>query len=485
MIETRINPVYPLTSEVLDTMERPTDEPGYLLSSLAYTLLWKRVENYHGIKGRIFNRRVIHEVLSAWADYAKTNTRGIGPHILAVAHDNSVSIQDLHTAFENVGYTALPMVETFLSRQAGSEAAVMINQQTNAAAIFIHTTDYRYMNAAFSFFPMLYPAYFKEKPATEEEKQMLRTLVSRTKGSFEFVEELKNLMRPYAREIMLEAFRSKQHLFKDRRIADAETQISDARANIEDILDRYRTAEATLQQAIINYEGLKAIESNTSEEMNELLEYISNCNQIRGLNFIRNNKLQLDICTRLTNFNPRQFNSLLDRGSIIAGYRIPSDSAFANSENRKLFLSALFGSSRPSIFVRMRGRIILDLSRNFMEAAQNPDFAASEDQELYDSISNPHYALHGCPGQYRDQIMDCLNRGDKIAAIECSIAATGSVNVAETEVTFRPFIQQLLTTDRRFIETPEGMKTPEEALLWLLKKEKDETLAAEQAQQAC
>ena len=71
-------------------------------------------------------------------------------------------------------------------------------------------------------------------------------------------------------------------------------------------------------------------------------------------------------------------------------------------------------------------------------------------------------------------ITDCLRKGDIIPAIECSMAAIGSVNIAERELTFRPFVQQILTTDKRIIVTSDGKDlTPAEALLWLRKRDKE------------
>jgi hypothetical protein len=91
--------------------------------------------------------------------------------------------------------------------------------------------------------------------------------------------------------------------------------------------------------------------------------------------------------------------------------------------------------------------------------------------ELKDYITNPHFKLHGCPGRNKEQIIRCLRQGDVVSAIECAIAATGSVNIDETEYTFRPFLLEVLNSKDKILQNNKGEDmTPEEAVLWLSKQ---------------
>ena len=97
---------------------------------------------------------------------------------------------------------------------------------------------------------------------------------------------------------------------------------------------------------------------------------------------------------------------------------------------------------------------------------------AESNLKLKDYISNPHFKIHGCPGRNKEQIIRCLRQADIVSAIECSIAAVASVNIDETEYTFRPFLQEVLTSKNKILENSAGEKmTPEEAVLWLSKQE--------------
>ena len=112
-----------------------------------------------------------------------------------------------------------------------------------------------------------------------------------------------------------------------------------------------------------------------------------------------------------------------------------------------------------------------------MNAPSGDDYRSS-DRALRDCLANPHFKQHGCPGRNRDQIVQCLSQADIVSAIECCIAATGSVNIDETDITFRPFVQEILTSTQKIIRRRDGIDlTPAEALLWLTKKQGEETAA--------
>jgi hypothetical protein len=120
--------------------------------------------------------------------------------------------------------------------------------------------------------------------------------------------------------------------------------------------------------------------------------------------------------------------------------------------------------------VNMIGEIYLDINRQNMTVSRGD--VVSPGLENY--ITNPHYKYHGCPGTNRDQIVACLRQGDLVNAVECSIAGVGSVNIAETEYTFRRMVQEIFVSNKKVIHRRDGVDmTPAEALLWLIRKEGD------------
>ena len=170
-----------------------------------------------------------------------------------------------------------------------------------------------------------------------------------------------------------------------------------------------------------------------------------------------------------------KWQNVARRNNIYDSYRLPEGNAFRDKANRKLLFDNIF-NNKPLLYVRMKGCVELMINRCDMIAARGQS-EAENSVELVDYVSNPHFKLHGCPGRNREQIARCLRETDIISAIECSIAAIGSVNIDETEYTFRPFLQEILSSTNKIIQNAKGeAMTPEEALLWLSKQKDEETV---------
>ena len=89
-------------------------------------------------------------------------------------------------------------------------------------------------------------------------------------------------------------------------------------------------------------------------------------------------------------------------------------------------------------------------------------------------IPNPHLKLFGCLGGYEDRVIRALRDRNYIGAIEMCCASAGSVNLEETEQTFRPFLGWLLSSREKVLQRKDGVEmTREEALVYLKDKEKE------------
>ena len=89
-------------------------------------------------------------------------------------------------------------------------------------------------------------------------------------------------------------------------------------------------------------------------------------------------------------------------------------------------------------------------------------------------VPNPHLKIFSCLGGYEYKIADELRNRNYIVAVEMCCASAGSVNVEETEQTFRPFLGWIMSSREKILRRKDGVDmTPEEALIYLIDKEKN------------
>ena len=259
--------------------------------------------------------------------------------------------------------------------------------------------------------------------------------------------------------------------FRQGKIDHANNEVTGLRNTIQRIMADYQNAMDQLNEAIVRYEGLKALNGGDNEQEREAIEYLSTCPRLHNIQYT-SGTLVFDVDTILTNYDELKFRNAVRTKDAYNGYRLPDDSPFASLTARKLFMNALFDSNDPDLSIKMRGQIKLNTARSYMDVPRGEPYGSDVGDELDNCVTNPHFERHGCPGQNRNQIMQCLQAGDLVSAIEASIAAVGSVNIAETDLTFMPFMQKVMTSTKKIIRRRDGVDlTPAEALLWLTKKE--------------
>jgi hypothetical protein len=137
-----------------------------------------------------------------------------------------------------------------------------------------------------------------------------------------------------------------------------------------------------------------------------------------------------------------------------------------NRENRKLLLDNIF-SDDPKLMIKMCGNYRLSMRDCRVYTSSNYDYERAD--PMYKScIPNPHLKLFDCLGGYKDKVMNAMLHRNYIGAIELCIASAGSVNLDETDQTFRPFLGWVLSSNEKILKTKGGVEmTPEEALVWL------------------
>lgn len=480
MFNVKINsPISPLNLNYMRNTVRLTNEPDYSLACLGVALFKPRFENYSGINGYVYTGpedEIIEAVKAFESNHRNKPAEWLLEHpTLVIGYQMSTfDAGKITQTMQEMGYKDLPQVEAYVKSELQmSDFKAFCNEKNNKAFVVLPRTSnnmavYHFILA---FLYVYFPAMFKAKPIQPDEVNILKSLTNKT--SEKFIELMKKKLEPMQMELLRAELSACFAGFRENRIAAAKNEVDMLRRNVESALQTYRDYTERMNQAIITYEGMKVVNGpDQSQAEDEAIEYISTCKCLHSVTYY-SGTLRYDVDTILTNFDPMKWKNAVARNDIYNGYRLDQNNPFTNLANRQLLLRALFASAEPELAVRMRAHFELEILTNTMSVPRGYAFDESI-PELRDALTNPHYHFHGCPGTNRDQIMQCLRQNDIVSAIECSIAAAGSVNIAETDLTFRPFIQMILTSENKIIRRKDGVNlTPAEALLWLLKKEEE------------
>lgn len=467
-------PISPLTNTYINKLTRVHNEPDYSLICLATALIKPRVENFEGIQGtyKFFANpdKVIEEMAefnNARSDMAEDRRMNVPAFYYFIINLSDGQASDIREKAKELGLTELTVVENFVFQQLNMKNySVFINSENNSAFVVVESTQMSLYHLSISFVSLLYPALFKEKSLSKEEVEIVKGLTNKTATNFmdRVSKHLAYMKTDLMREELAECFKG----FRKARIDQCKREMDDANMRVDQVLEEYRRRVEQYNDLVIRYEGLQIVNGDEqNQEERETIEYISSCSKIHNVNYT-NGMLQFCIDTLLTNFDMNKWRNAVRRSCIYDNYRLEEDNVFKDKSKRKLLFDSIF-SVRPLLYIKTKGFIQLWIQRCDMSAPRGQSEAENNIQ-LKNCLTNPHFKIHGCPGRNKEQIIRCLRQGDVVSAIECAIAATGSVNIDETEYTFRPFLQELLVSKNKVLQNGNGEDmTPEEAVLWLSK----------------
>ena len=470
------SPIAPLTQNYFKTLARPDRELDWSLSSLGVALLKPRIPQYQGIFGYISSGATKESAISH-IDLVLQDKRNrkeacksepfVGYYMMSLTSD---SVRYIKEHMERIGCEEVQPIEAYVKQELSMDLfAAFMNKETNSAFIFTGTSNLALYHLCWAFISTLLPMAFESCPITPEEVQIVKALSHRTPA--QFMELMSKMLNPLKPELMRAELNQCFRGFREAKVQAAERTVNDIQARIDELMERYRRQMDELNNAIVMFEGLKVVNADgNNEQEQEAIDYLVENPRLHNVSY-SNGSLTFDVDTYLTNIDVMKFRNAVRTKDIYDAYRVDPNSPFASRTNRKLLMDALFNEYNPKLCVRIRGHIVLQINRNWMDAPRHNDFDESN-PALANCLTNPHFKLHSCPGQNREQIMQCLREADIVSAIECSVAATGSVNIAETDITFRPFVQEILSSDKKIIHREDGVDmTPAEALLWLTKKQ--------------
>ena len=467
-------PILPLTNKTLKDLVNPSGAvPDYTLACLCYALMKPRLnDEYRGINGSFQEIYKDDDVVSRVKEnYQTRNSHNADwktlPSFNYIIFAGNYSKVQAELEKENL--TELKAVETYIKTEMQMEKfLVFISEEINSVWIIVPSGDISLYHFTLAFLYNYFPAIFTS--ISQDEIAVLKALTRKSPDNF--IALFSRLLEPMKEQILRTELASCFRGFRQQKIKNAEAAVQDLRNRAERHYNEYLSTMTAVNQAVLTYEGLKVVCGNDSDAENELVDYIAHQPRLYNVSY-EDGFLRFDTRMELVNFDQLKWKNAVRRNDIMDGYRLDAASPFQNAGNRKLFLSSLFDTVEPELVVNLKGHFDLLIDNCGLNVGRGD--TCGQHPDLDKCLMNPHYYYHGCPGANRDQITRFLREADLISAIECAIAATGSVNIGETDLTFRPFLHNIMTTNKKIIHRlSDGVDmTPAEALLYLIKKQEN------------
>ncbi|MBP5423892.1 MAG: hypothetical protein J6Y78_15780 [Paludibacteraceae bacterium] len=460
------NPIEPISEEYARTLKRITNEPDYSLTCVGIAMLKSRIDSYQGIDGAYMSLGTKQDCVTDFIDRIKSVD---GCPLFCYYRYAKEDCEKEAVAAQLSDFQEKKSISLFVENKMGFQCQVFYHEHMNAVGIFVNTADMRLYHVMLSFMSLYFPSLFADKPLTEDDYALIKSLSKKEKT--DFFACIKKMTKDYSlefRRVQLGSFMKQLH---EAKIKNACNEVDLQRRQINTIERQLNDAVSALKNLIVIYEGMKATEQYDAPE-EEMVEYIAENRSIHNLRF-RNGNLYFSVSTLLNNYNTDAWTTFSNRGHIYDGnYDCRLTGAFANEKNRKILLDSIF-SENPDLMIRMAGNYCLNFNNCSVSTDDCYDYV-SADPMYTQYIPNPHLKRFACLGGYKDKVMRALRERNYIGAIELCIASAGSVNLDETTQTFRPFLGWVLTSNEKVLVTKDGKEfTPEEALVWLVDKEKE------------
>lgn len=471
-----VNPISPLTKDYLDKeVPVPQGCPDLTLQMLSLAVIKPRVPNFKGFRGWFADNNICEHIVPRIKTEEEVNRHEeeinakpclFYDYIAGTLWDFRV----FKDTCERNNLKELKLVELYIKQQTNKNVWIYINEKQNRAYVLDpNKDDIRVFHLVMAFIQQLFPVYEKIKPWSAEETDLFKSLTLKTSGIF--ISNIERMFRPLKKNILKEAMLTGLKSFKEGRITAAMNKIKAAEKESEALIEQYQKKCEELERAKIEYEGLKAVSGDGKRSFeDELIDYVCEKKELHTINY-EDGVLRFDCISLLTNFDRKKYQHAVVCNAIYEHYSGLTN-VFQNKEARKTLMDALFNNPDPDLVVKIRAGFKLNIRLKVCAVLND---AVGSDPELSNAIPNPHYKLHTCLSSNRTYIDACLKDYDVVGAIESCLAATGNINIAETEYTFRPFVREVLMSKNKVIRrlTDGADLTPEEALLWLQQKEKE------------
>lgn len=345
-------------------------------------------------------------------------------------------------------------------------ARFFVNDETKHFAVFANQESIRMYHLLTLLIPRYAPHLFKDSPRTTPEETEFLKAFTVSNGSVNRINTYiaEYFAKPEYEETMIRSFvKTIRECMRDDIIRSQRMCVQTAQNSVNAAAKTYMDWCRKLSEENIRLNGL--IAGTTAINEGELSDYLLSNRNVEIIGVDRG--ILKAVCKGyLTQVDADTYDEYIRNESSFLNERVyGSLECFADKENRKLLLDALF-SQKAKYKVRVCG--YYKLSANSVNTEEHFYFGPKYDNY----IPNPHLDNFACLGNYLPLINDKMREFDIVGALDLCMASVSSMNICES-VTVQRFLSTLFNTPKKCIITDEGKAvTPKEALE-LLKKEKE------------
>lgn len=347
---------------------------------------------------------------------------------------------------------------------------VFINADMKSAKILVHNLDIRKYHFIQVMSMRIMPWYFSDRekfPVTEKEIALIKALNQKYATDYEaaiaaIAEDID--FRGAAINRIVVGFERRA---RERQLNNAEDEVSNFRRMINENVEQYNRLIRQLDDKILMVSGIRAAIENAGEG-SELADFLRANRSIDPVS-TDGSVLAVIVKTYLDFFDAEYYKTTSRNGQIFR-FGDTSKEEFNRTENRKLYLDAIF-SDDPLLRVKIVGYYQLDVRGS---ASAPSDYHYPPEYKNY--VPNTHLQRHSCLGNHKSLIETRLRAGDVIGALSQCVASAKSLNLAEYGPTASYFLREIMESNNKILtRVSDGADlTPQEALAWLKEQKKED-----------
>ena len=363
-------------------------------------------------------------------------------------------------------YKPLTNLEVFIKAKLGKTIYVRRFEDRNLIAFFGDGFNLSCLHFLQSFIPLYFPSFFSNIPKTGIDHDIIFSLSNNDstayKKAIETILEDDELKHYLLREQLLGFEKN----IRFKKYSDATAEVTRLNDSLQNYLTEYRKLCEKKNEASAYADGLKYAWEQAENE-SEFEEYLCENNSLTNI-CINGSHIQFIVKTFVNPYLPEDWESLSNRGRIFEGYE-NINSYVGDPENLKLLLDNVF-SDKHTLKLRICGYIDMDVLGTHCKSFTNYSYTDAN-PHLKNYVPNAHLQSHNCFGQNMSDILNMLNDGDHIGAVECCINVVKRMNVTES-ASFDPFVKSIIKCRGKcFVSEEDGREmTPTEAIEYLKEK---------------
>lgn len=351
-----------------------------------------------------------------------------------------------------VGFEELVDVELYLNQNDRHvRTHIWVNELKHTAEVYCSSLPPTYFHLLQSVLPRLLPWIFKDKSLSSTEKDLLYSLAKKDSETYKML--LNSLLKNIQKESLgrkLDAFLNNN---ADMRLKETERSINEIMDNLNELQNSYN---AYLTKLAIEEEEKAKLEislSHSNEALKEqIIEYLKVSPSVEIS--VEDCKMIVLVKTHLEFFDPEHLKIILSNPKSKVNLCLKSEQIEV--------LKAIFIEQRFKIPVQAAYKLYADGGVT----------AVTEGGRQYevDTLVNPHIGIHGCLGQFFQEISGAIKSNNYIMAIEECVASAKSINISES-ATF-DYIVKDAENNQLLVEDSTGKRYTFNEACELLRKEK-------------